>query len=86
MLYALDEHSHDVSIVFGGVAIAGTRARKQRTMSFNAFISVNYPPIAYIRNDRIVRNGLHGTHQGETRCVSTTASTRACLSLSSRPA
>ena len=65
LLYALDEHSHDVSIVFGGVAIAGTRARKQRTMSFNAFISVNYPPIAYIRNDRIVRNGLHGTHQGE---------------------
>ena len=65
LLYALDEHSHDVSIVFGGVAIAGTRARKQRTMSFNAFISVNYPPIAYIRNDRVVRNGLHGTHQGE---------------------
>ncbi len=65
LLYVLDEHSHDVSIVFGGVAIAGTRARKQRTMSFNAFISVNYPPIAYIRNDRIVRNGLHGTHQGE---------------------
>ena len=65
LLYALDEHSHDVSIVFGGVAIAGTRARKQRTMSFNAFISVNYPPIAYIRNDRIVRNGLHGTHQDE---------------------
>ena len=65
LLYALDEHSHDVSIVFGGVAIAGTRARKQRTMSFNAFISVNYPPIAYIRNDRIVRNRLHGTHQGE---------------------
>ena len=45
---------------------AGTRARKQRTMSFNAFISVNYPPIAYIRNDRIVRNGLHGTHQNES--------------------
>jgi L-asparaginase len=65
LLYALDEHSHDVSIVFGGVAIAGTRARKQRTMSFNAFISVNYPPIAYIRNDRIVRNGIHGTHQNE---------------------
>ena len=26
LLYALDERSHDVSIVFGGVAIAGTRA------------------------------------------------------------
>ena len=69
LLYALDERSHDVSIVFGGVAIAGTRARKQRTMSFNAFISVNYPPIAYIRNDRIVRNGLHGvgSHGREVR-------------------
>lgn len=65
LLYALDERSHDVSIVFGGVAIAGTRARKQRTMSFNAFISVNYPPVAYIRNDRIVRNGIHGSHKGE---------------------
>lgn len=51
-------------------------------MSFNAFISVNYPPIAYIRNDRIVRNGLHGTHQNESRCVSTTVSIRAYLSLS----
>ena len=56
LLYALDEHSHDVSIVFGGVAIAGTRARKQRTMSFNAFTSVNFPPLAYIRTDRIVRS------------------------------
>lgn len=28
LLYALDEHSHDVSIVFGGVAIAG-HARPQ---------------------------------------------------------
>ena len=65
LLYALDERSHDVSIVFGGVAIAGTRARKQRTMSFNAFISVNYPPVAYIRNDRIVRNGIHGSHNAE---------------------
>lgn len=57
LLYAVDEHSHDVSIVFGGVAIAGTRARKQRTMSFNAFSSMNYPSLAYIRNNRIVRAG-----------------------------
>lgn len=57
LLYAIDDRSHDVSIVFGGKAIAGTRARKQRTMSFNAFKSVNYPSIAYIRNDRIVRSG-----------------------------
>lgn len=55
LLYALDDQSSDVSIVFGGTVIAGTRARKQRTMSFNAFASVNYPVLALIRNDRIVR-------------------------------
>ena len=54
LLYATDDRSHDVSIVFGGKVIAGTRARKQRTMSFNAFSSVNFPSLAYIRNDRII--------------------------------
>ena len=57
LFYALDDCSCDVSIVFGGKVIAGTRARKQRTMSFNAFASVNYPSLAYIRNDRIIRSG-----------------------------
>ncbi|MDY2777163.1 MAG: asparaginase [Collinsella sp.] len=60
LLYAIDDRSRDVSIVFGGKAIAGTRARKQRTMSFNAFISVNYPSLAYIRTDRIIRSGFLG--------------------------
>ena len=60
LLYAIDDASHDVTIVFGGIAIAGTRARKQRTMSANAFKSVNFPPLAYIRNDRIVRAGSWG--------------------------
>ena len=57
VLYAADPLSADVSIVFGGTVIAGTRARKQRTMSFNAFASVNYPELALIRNNKIVRNG-----------------------------
>ena len=61
LLYATDDLSRDVSIVFGGIAIAGTRARKQRTMSANAFTSVNFPPLAYIRNDHIVRAGAWGT-------------------------
>ena len=43
LVYAVSDRSRDVSIVFGGYAIAGTRARKQRTMSFNAFNSINYP-------------------------------------------
>ncbi|MBE6479642.1 MAG: asparaginase [Olsenella sp.] len=55
VLWATDEASHDVSVVFGGNVIRGTRARKQRTMSFNAFTSVNCPPLAVIRGDRIVR-------------------------------
>ena len=57
LLYAADDRSREVSVVFGGAVIAGTRARKQRTMSFNAFSSVNFPEVALIRNDRIVRAG-----------------------------
>ncbi len=57
VLYAADEGSRDVSVVFSGKVIAGTRAHKQRTMSFNAFTSMNYPSLAYIRNDRVVRAG-----------------------------
>ena len=47
LVYAVSDRSRDVSIVFGGYAIAGTRARKQRTMSFNAFNSINYPCLLY---------------------------------------
>lgn len=57
LLYAVDDSAHDVCVVFGGMAIAGTRARKQRTMSFNAFVSVNYPELALIRNGRVIRAG-----------------------------
>lgn len=57
LLYAQDDRSRDVTVVFGGAVIAGTRARKQRTMSFNAFTSVNFPEIALIRNNRIIRAG-----------------------------
>mgnify|MGYP002563827532 CR=1 FL=1 len=59
LLYATDDRSRDITVVFGGAVIAGTRARKQRTMSFNAFKSVNYPSLAYVRNDRIIRSGEH---------------------------
>ncbi len=55
ILYALDDHSFNVSIVFNGKAIAGTRARKQRTRSFDAFESMNFPYLAIIHDDRILR-------------------------------
>ena len=75
LLYTLDDASRDVCVVFGGDVICGTRARKQRTMSFNAFTSMNMPPLACIRNNRIVRPAtLPLTHalpaQGDTRAAS----------------
>ena len=54
-LYATDDDSHDVSLVFDGKVILGTRARKERTKSYNAFSSVDYPEIAVIRDGRLIR-------------------------------
>ena len=75
LLYALDDASRDVCVVFGGDVICGTRARKQRTMSFNAFTSMNMPPLACIRNNRIVRPATLPVAyalpaQGDTRAAS----------------
>ena len=65
VLYATDDLSRDVTIVFGGQVIVGTRAHKQRTMSFNAFNSVNFPLPAIIRAGRIVRDGGVGMALGD---------------------
>ena len=54
-LYAAAEGSRGVSLVFDGKVILGTRARKERTKSFNAFSSVDYPEIAVIRDGRLIR-------------------------------
>ena len=43
-----------VYIVFDGKAILGTRARKMRTKSFDAFESVNFPVAAFLDDRRIV--------------------------------
>lgn len=52
--YAASGLAHGVSIVFDGNVIAGTRARKMRTKSYNAFSSINYPYLAAIRDGHIV--------------------------------
>ena len=36
-IYAADEDSQDVTIVFDGKVIVGTRAKKERAKSYNAF-------------------------------------------------
>lgn len=52
--FASDDGAHGVNIVFGGNVIAGTRAKKERSKSYNAFSSINYPSVAVIRDGRIV--------------------------------
>lgn len=51
--FACDDRAYGVTIVFGGQVIAGTRAKKERSKSYNAFSSINYPPIAVMQEDRI---------------------------------
>ncbi len=53
-LYAASDSASDVVIVFQGKVIAGTRAKKVRTKSFNAFTSVDFPNLAVIRDGRII--------------------------------
>ncbi len=52
--FASHEKAHGVTIVFGGNVIAGTRAKKERSKSYNAFSSINFPLIAVIQESRIV--------------------------------
>ncbi len=47
--YAADDGASGVHIVFNGKIIAATRARKTRTKSFNAFSSIDYPEIGFVR-------------------------------------
>lgn len=44
-----------VCIVFNGLLLLGTRARKTRTMSFQAFSSINFPELAVIQDGRILQ-------------------------------
>ncbi len=54
-LYAASDAASDVVIVFQGKVIAGTRAKKIRTKSYNAFTSVDFPNLAVIRDGRIIQ-------------------------------
>ena len=44
--FASHPRAHGTVIVFGGKVIAGTRAKKEFSKSYNAFSSINYPDIA----------------------------------------
>ena len=53
-LYAASDTASDVVIVFQGNVIAGTRAKKVRTKSFNAFTSVDFPNLGVIRDGKLI--------------------------------
>lgn len=54
-VYASDDKSQGVQIVFDGKVIAGTRAKKVRSKSYNAFSSIDFPYMAVIQNQGIMR-------------------------------
>ena len=52
---ACSDRLHGVMIVFNGKVILGTRARKTRTKSYEAFSSINYPYLAVLQDDCILQ-------------------------------
>lgn len=54
-IYAADDKSQDVTIVFDGKVIVGTRAKKERAKSYNAFSSINFPYPAVIQDQKVIR-------------------------------
>ena len=54
-IYASDEMSQGVQIVFDGKVIAGTRAKKVRSKSYNAFSSIDFPFLAVMQDGHIMR-------------------------------
>ena len=54
-IYAADDESQDVNIVFDGKVIVGTRAKKVRAKSYNAFSSINFPYPAVIQDHKVIR-------------------------------
>lgn len=54
-IYAADDASQNVNVVFDGKVIVGTRAKKEHAKSFNAFSSINYPYPAVIQGGMLVR-------------------------------
>ena len=51
---ACDGRIPGVSVVFGGVVILGTRARKTYSKSYGAFSSINYPILGVVQDGRLV--------------------------------
>lgn len=55
IIYAADEKSQGIVIVFDGKVIAGTRAKKVRSKSYNAFDSIDFPFLALVQGNQVIR-------------------------------
>lgn len=65
LIYAVDEGSHGVVVVFSGAVICGTRARKNFSKRFMAFGSINFPELARVEDGRVIRY-VPEPYSGET--------------------
>ncbi len=52
--FACHDDAHGVVIVFDGKVIAGTRGKKERSKSYNAFSSINFPYLAILLEEQII--------------------------------
>ena len=52
--YVCDDSSCGVVLIFNGNVILGTRSRKSRTKSFDAFKSVDYPRVAIVKDNMVI--------------------------------
>lgn len=52
--YACNESAKGVVLIFNGNVILGTRARKIRTKSFDAFKSIDFPRIAIVKDMNVI--------------------------------
>ncbi len=75
-VYASDENASGVHIVFDGQVILGTRAKKTRSKSYNAFSSINYPAVAHVA-DGVVRHYI--MPEKKETCFFDTLNTRVSL-------
>lgn len=66
--FTADDRAAGVNVVFAGKVIAGARARKVQSKSYNAFESINFPYIAIVQEDRVLfyLNNKEETAEGVT--------------------
>lgn len=67
LIYASKDKSKGVTLMFNGKIIAGTRARKEKTKSFDAFTSINFPILAVMQDEKVYRYVDEKTEKKEVK-------------------